>query len=72
MPDKNVPIDLSDLGGKKIAHAVTAKPETPVDLSDLYGEHGGLVAHPAENEASQPKQPEESRDVLREEAESSE
>lgn len=62
MSDKNVPIDLSGLGGKQVAPAVTATPETPVDLSELYGEHGGLVVHPAENEPSQPEQPAEPQD----------
>lgn len=56
MSDKNVPIDLSDLGAKLVAPAITAKPETSVDLSALYGDRGGLVVPPSENETSQPEQ----------------
>jgi hypothetical protein len=38
---KPTPIDLSSVGGVLIA-SPTAGSE-PVDLSDLYGEHGGLL-----------------------------
>jgi hypothetical protein len=61
MSDKNVPIDFGHLGGKQVAPAIMAKPETPVDLSELYGTHGGLVVHPADTELSQPEQPEKSQ-----------
>ena len=56
MSDNNskAPLDLTDLygdQGKLIAPAVTAKPETPVDLSDL----GGIrITHPIPTKAESP------------------
>jgi hypothetical protein len=41
---KPVPIDLSSVGGKLIALPPTGS--EPVDISHLYGEHGGLVWAP--------------------------
>ena len=55
-----MPIDFSDLGGRQVAPPPTKADAKPApDLSDLYGEHGGIVAPAISDAKPEGSQPEE-------------